>query len=132
MFFLNCDLGMRILFSATQTYSLQEDDLIISCMISSIGSIIGTTLLHLLKAIWDRLQHIFSGAENVSCLCDVCKQYFSLELGNWSLAEYSIIRSWEFSRKGICISPSRLVSNVWGSRVGIWMSFDFLLLEDGV
>lgn len=62
----------------------QEDNLIISLIICSIGSSIGATLLHLWSAmvIWDRLQHICTGAENVTRLYDVCKQYSSLELGN--------------------------------------------------
>ena len=81
----------------------QEVNLIMSLMISSIEPCIGITLMHLssAKAIWDRLQHIYSGSENVTRSYHVCKQYFSLEQGS-KVWQSNTLRSWVSLRRGTC------------------------------
>jgi hypothetical protein len=80
-----------------------EVNLIMFLMISSIEPCIGITLMHLssAKAIWDCLQHIYSGPENVTRSYHVCKQYFSLEQGN-KVWQSTTLRSWVSLRRGTC------------------------------
>ena len=52
----------------------QEDNQIMSLMLTSIEPSIGSTLLYLrtAKAIWERLEHMYSGSGNLSRIYEVC------------------------------------------------------------
>ncbi|XP_059647309.1 uncharacterized protein LOC132293728 [Cornus florida] len=72
---------------------------IISVMINSIEPQISSTLLYLdtAKEIWDRLQQLYSGTGNITRVYELCKQYFNLEQGNYSIEEYysKVVGVWE-------------------------------------
>jgi hypothetical protein len=61
----------------------QADNQIISLMLNSIEPHIGSSCLYLptAKAIWDHLQHMYSGTGNITRIFEVCQQYFGLEQG---------------------------------------------------
>lgn len=68
----------------------QDDAHTMSLMLTSIESSISSTLLYLMtaKAIWERLQQMYSNSGNLTRIYEVCKQYFGLAQSNQSLEEY--------------------------------------------
>jgi hypothetical protein len=68
----------------------QADNQIISLMLNSIEPHIGSSCLYLptAKAIWDHLEHMYSGTGNITRIYEVCKQYFGLEQGTQTIDEY--------------------------------------------
>jgi hypothetical protein len=59
-------------------------------MLNSIEPHIGSSCLYLptAKAIWDHLEHMYSGTGNITRIYEVCKQYFGLEQGTLTIDEY--------------------------------------------
>jgi hypothetical protein len=68
----------------------QEDNQIISLMLNSIDSHIGSSCIYLLSAkdIWNHLSHMYFGTGNIIRIYEVCKQYFGLEQGDQTMDEY--------------------------------------------
>ena len=67
----------------------QEDNQIISFMLNSIESHIGSSCIYLPipKDIWDHLSHMYSNTGNNTQIYEVCKQYFAIEQGAQTIDE---------------------------------------------
>jgi hypothetical protein len=71
------------------TFFTQEDNQIVSFMLNSIESHIGSSCLYLRipKDIWDHLSHMYSSTGNITQIYEVCEQYFGLEQGAHTIDE---------------------------------------------
>ncbi|KAG2720948.1 hypothetical protein I3760_02G058300 [Carya illinoinensis] len=76
--------------SSTFAQCEQEDAQILSLMLTSIEPSICSSLIHFDTAqeVWGHLKQMYSGAGNITCIYELCKQFFVLEQNALGLEEY--------------------------------------------